>query len=87
MFNFRKSIKNLANTDNEIIMIIYDYKPKTETEYDNKKREVSILDETRKFLVDFNIHHGTIFKLNGTYQLQKLDKVLSNSLCNNGSDY
>ena len=80
LLNFRKSIKNLANTDNKIIIIVSDYKPKPETEYDSKKREVSILDETRKFLVDFNIHHGTIFKLNETYQLQKLDKVLSNSL-------
>ena len=38
LFNFEKSIKNSANTDDKVNMITDDYKPKTETEYDNKKK-------------------------------------------------
>ena len=37
IFNFEKSIKNLANIDEKINMIIDYYKPKTKTKYDDKK--------------------------------------------------
>ena len=35
---FEKSIKNLANIDDELNMIIDYYKPKAKTEYDNKNK-------------------------------------------------
>ena len=37
LFNFEKAMKNLANLDNKINMIINNYKPKTKTEYRNKE--------------------------------------------------
>ena len=37
LLNFEKAMKNLANLDNKINMIIDNYKPKTKTEYGNKK--------------------------------------------------
>ena len=36
LFNFEKCIKNFANIDDKVNIIIEDYKPKTETKYDNK---------------------------------------------------
>ena len=38
LFNFEKPIKNSVNTDDKVNIITDDYKPKTETEYDNKKK-------------------------------------------------
>ena len=43
LFNFEKSIKNVANIDDKVNILIDDHKPKTATEYDNKKIVVSIL--------------------------------------------
>ena len=37
LFKFEKSIKNLSDVDNRIHSIIDNYKPKTETEYEDKK--------------------------------------------------
>ena len=37
LFNFKRSIKNLVNIDEKINATIDDYKPNTETKYDNKK--------------------------------------------------
>lgn len=36
LFNFEKSIKNLANIDDKVNIVIDDYKPKTKTKYGNK---------------------------------------------------
>ena len=78
MFNFKKSTKNLANIDEKINATIDDYKPKTETEYDNKKRVAgSILNEIRKSMLDFYVSHETTFNLTEKYQFQGSDKVLS----------
>ena len=37
MFDFKKSIKKLADIDDEIEMVVESYKPKTKIDYDNKK--------------------------------------------------
>ena len=37
LFNFEKSIKNLESIDNKVNIIIDDYKPKGETDHDDKK--------------------------------------------------
>ena len=74
-FNCEKSIKNLANTDDKINMIIDYHKPKTKTEYDNKKRVRSILNEIRKSMLDPYTYHRIIFKLIEKYQTQRSDKV------------
>ena len=39
-FNFKKPFKNLVNIDNKTNMVIDNYKPKTDTKYDNKERVV-----------------------------------------------
>ena len=44
-------------------MIIYDYKLKRETKYDNKNRIVSILNGIRNSILYFYLHHKTIFEL------------------------
>ena len=68
----------MANIDEKINATIDDYKPKTETEYDNKKRVAgSILNEIRKSMLDFYVSHETIFNLTEKYQFQGSDKVLS----------
>ena len=54
MFNFDKSIKCLANIDNNLNIIIENYKPKTQTEYDGKER----------VYVHFYTYHGTILSPN-----------------------
>ena len=41
-------------------MIINDYKPEKETKYDNKKRVVGILNDIRKSMLNFYVHHHTI---------------------------
>ena len=42
LFNFDKSIKCLANIDNNLNIIIDNYKPKTQTKYDGKERVMFI---------------------------------------------
>ena len=76
LFNFGKYIKNLANIANKM-NIIDDYKPKTKTEYDDKKKVVSILNEIKNSILDFYLHRETIFKLIKKYQPQRLDEVFS----------
>ena len=76
--NFEKSIKNLANIHNKMTIIeVNYYKPKTKTEYDDKKRVVSILKEIRKPMFDLYTHHESIIKLTEKYQPRRLDKVLT----------
>ena len=43
-------------------MNVEKYKPNTEIEYD-EEIVVSILTEIRKSMVDYSVHHDTIFKL------------------------
>ena len=40
------------------------YKLNTETEFDDKKRVVSVLIEFWKTMLDFYAHHDPIFKMN-----------------------
>ena len=63
MCNFEKSIENIANIDNKVNIIIDYYKSKTETDYDDKKTVVSIINEIRNDLLDFYPHCETIVKL------------------------
>ena len=48
-----------------------------QTEYYNKKGVISILNEIKNSLLDFYLHHKTIFKLTGKQQPRRLDKVVS----------
>ena len=68
LFNFEKSIKNLSDIDNRIHKIIDDYNPKAKTEYENKKRALSILDAVKNYILDFYRNRETIFKLIEKYQ-------------------
>ena len=77
LFNFEKSIKNLVNIDDKTNMVIDYYKPKTDTEYDDKKRVVTILNEARISMLNFYTYRGTFSKLTKKYQAQRLDEVLS----------
>ena len=74
--NFEKSIRNLVNINSKINVVIDNYKPKTNTRYENKKRVVSILNEIRKSILDFYVHYDSIFKLTKKYHSQRLDKAL-----------
>ena len=58
-------------------MIIDSYKPKTTTEYGNKK---SCQYFRLNSMLHFYVRHDTILKLIKNYQLQRLDKVLSKYL-------
>ena len=77
LFNFQISIKNLVNIEHKINIIIDENKRKKETEYDHKKKVVSILNEIKNYVLDFYFHHETVFKLTKKYQPQRLDKVLN----------
>ena len=48
-------------------MIIDYHKPKTETEYDDRKRVVSISNGIINSLLEFVVHHKTIFRLTEKY--------------------
>ena len=65
------------DVDNRMHRIIDNYKPKTETEYEDKKRVVSILNKVKNFVLDFYLNRETILKLSKKYKPQRLDKVLS----------
>ena len=77
LFNFEKAMKNLANLDNKINMIIDIIKPKQRLNIWQQRRADTILNEIRKSMLDFHVYHDTIFKLIIKYQHQRLDKVLS----------
>ena len=49
LFTFEKSIKRLSVIDNRINGVIDNFKPKTETKYEDKKRIISILNAVKKF--------------------------------------
>ena len=78
--NFEKSVKNLINLDNKIIIFINYYKHKVKTQHDSKNRVVSILNKTRKSMIDLYNYHEFILKLTEKYQPQRLDEVLRNHL-------
>ena len=61
----------MANIDGKINMIIEKDKAKTKIEFDNKKRVVSILNEIRKYMLEFYVHNNNIFKLIEKYRPQK----------------
>ena len=75
LFNFEKSIKNLSDIDNKIHRITDNYKPKTETKYEDKKRIVNILNSVKNSILDFYLNLETISKLTKKYQPQRLDKL------------
>ena len=77
LFNLEKSIKNFLDVDNRIHRIIDNYKPKTETEYEDIKRVVSILNKVKNFILDFYLNRETISKPTERYKPQRLDKALS----------
>ena len=78
--NFEKSVKNLINLDNKIIIFINYYKHKVKTQHDSKNRVVSILNKTRKSMIDLYNYHEFILKLTEKYQPQRLDEVLRKHL-------
>ena len=65
------------DADNRIHRIIDNYKPKTETEYEDKKRVVSILNKVKNFVLDFYLNRETISKPTKRYKPQRSDKALS----------
>ena len=71
MFTFKKFIKNLANIEDEINMII-DINPK-----ERPHITISISNEIMKPMLVFYVHHDVIFKLTEKYQPQILDELLS----------
>ena len=62
LFNFEKSIKNLASINNKIIQT---------------QKVVCILNKIRNSIFDFYTHWQTFCKLTKKFQPQRLDKVLS----------
>ena len=49
LFTFEKSIKRLSVIGNRINGVTDNFKPKTETKYEDKKRIISILNAVKKF--------------------------------------
>ena len=53
-FNFKKSIKSLANIDDRVTVIIGKYKLDKEIELEHRKIVINILKGVRNFILDFN---------------------------------
>ena len=61
-----------------LILAVNKYdQPKTETDYDDKKSVVCILNQIRNSILDLYVHLDTTFKLTEKYHPQRLRKVLS----------
>ena len=57
LFNFEKLIANMPGIANRIDRIIGNYKPETETEYEDKKRGfISILNADKSSVLDFYLN-------------------------------
>ena len=63
LFNFGKFIKNLSDVGDRIHRIKGDCIPQTKSEYEDKKRVLSILNAVKKSVVDFYLNRETISKL------------------------
>ena len=71
LFDFKKSVKNLADIDDRIIMTVENYEPKTKTEMEDKKRVVSILNKIRYSKLDFYLDLDTIADLHKNINMIK----------------
>ena len=67
----------MSDVDNRTHAIIDNYKPKTETKYEDKEGVARVLNIVKNFILDFHLHKETISMLTKKYQSQILDKVLS----------
>lgn len=67
----------MPNVAKRIHRIINNYKPKTDIEYEDKKRGViSILNAEKTFVLDFYLNREAISGLTKKYRPQIIDKVL-----------
>ena len=63
LFSFKKSIKNLSDVDNRTHAIVDNYKPKTETKYEDKEGVVRVLNIVKNSILDFHLHKENISML------------------------
>ena len=77
LFDFKKSVKILANIENKINMFIENYKPKTHVEKEVKKRVLSTLNKIR-YTCLFFFQIPLLFLISiKKYQRNKIDRMLN----------
>ena len=70
-FDFKKLIKNLADIEYKINMIIENYKPKSNLKIENNKRVFGIFNIIRYSLLDYCLDPITNVELHKEYQCDK----------------
>ena len=76
-FDFKKLIKNLADIEDKINIIIENYKPKSNVKIEDNKRVFSIFNIIRYSLLDYCLDPITNVELHKEYQCDKKDNVLN----------
>ena len=76
-FILDRFIKNLADIEDKIQMIIEIYEPKTKAGIEDKKRVISILNAIKYDLLDYFLDPNTIIEMHKKFGRDKIDSILN----------